>query len=305
MTDSTATASPAPEPPEDPPAGRPPLVRNADGRLLAGVAAALGRHLGVDANIVRLALVVLTFVGGAGILAYLAGWVLIPADGQGGNGRGVLLRAAILAGVLVLSALLAGGAFVLAALGGSTGVAIAVILAGLAIAVAGTQRRARWLAVPALCLALPAGFAGAAGVDLRGGFGEREIRPAALADLQAQHKLGAGSLLIDLRAVDFDGRTQDLEIDLGIGELEIVVPPGVCVGGRAQVGMGEVRILDRSDAGVDLDTTYGTPGGPRAGRLLLDADVGMGEISVRSAPAGPFHVPGDEHHRVDQAGCAG
>jgi phage shock protein PspC (stress-responsive transcriptional regulator) len=50
-------------------------------RKVAGVAGGLARHLDVDPIILRVALVVLVFFGGAGLLLYAAGWVLIPEDG--------------------------------------------------------------------------------------------------------------------------------------------------------------------------------------------------------------------------------
>jgi phage shock protein PspC (stress-responsive transcriptional regulator) len=60
----------------------PPLRRLLHARMLAGVAAGIADYLGVDATIVRIALVVLTFIGGAGIPIYLAGWLLIPEEGS-------------------------------------------------------------------------------------------------------------------------------------------------------------------------------------------------------------------------------
>jgi phage shock protein PspC (stress-responsive transcriptional regulator) len=50
--------------------------------MLAGVAAGIGSYLGVDAMFVRIALVVLTFFGGIGVLAYLACWLLVPEEGR-------------------------------------------------------------------------------------------------------------------------------------------------------------------------------------------------------------------------------
>ena len=54
-----------------------PVARRNDGRIVAGVAAGIGAHLGVDANVVRLAFVVLTLAGGLGLLLYGAGWLLM------------------------------------------------------------------------------------------------------------------------------------------------------------------------------------------------------------------------------------
>jgi phage shock protein PspC (stress-responsive transcriptional regulator) len=58
------------------------LRRPYDDRMLAGVAAGLARYFGVDTTIVRIAFVVLTVFGGAGIALYLAGLLLIPDEGS-------------------------------------------------------------------------------------------------------------------------------------------------------------------------------------------------------------------------------
>jgi phage shock protein C len=59
------------------------LRRSLDGRILGGVAAGLARYFAVDVAHVRIALVALSFLGGAGVPLYLAAWVLIPAEGSG------------------------------------------------------------------------------------------------------------------------------------------------------------------------------------------------------------------------------
>jgi len=64
------------------PAGRPPLRRAYDGRMLAGVAAGLADYFGVDVTIVRVAFAVFTFLGGAGVPLYLACLLLIPEEGS-------------------------------------------------------------------------------------------------------------------------------------------------------------------------------------------------------------------------------
>lgn len=58
-----------------------PLTRPREGRMLAGVAAGIAEYLRVDVTIVRIVIVVLCLVGGAGVPLYLAGWLLIPEEG--------------------------------------------------------------------------------------------------------------------------------------------------------------------------------------------------------------------------------
>jgi phage shock protein PspC (stress-responsive transcriptional regulator) len=73
-------------------ADRVPLRRPFEDRMLAGVAAGLARYFGVDVTIVRIAFVVLTVVGGAGIPLYLAGLLLIPEQGSDQSIAGSLIE---------------------------------------------------------------------------------------------------------------------------------------------------------------------------------------------------------------------
>lgn len=57
------------------------LVRRRDDRVFAGVASGLAAHFDIDPVLVRILFVIGVFAGGAGILAYLAGWLLIPEEG--------------------------------------------------------------------------------------------------------------------------------------------------------------------------------------------------------------------------------
>jgi phage shock protein C len=58
------------------------MERPAEGRMVAGVAAAMADYLDVDATIVRIVIATLTLFGGAGLGLYLAGWLLIPDEGE-------------------------------------------------------------------------------------------------------------------------------------------------------------------------------------------------------------------------------
>ncbi|HWM73787.1 MAG TPA: PspC domain-containing protein [Nocardioides sp.] len=56
------------------------LRRSRGDRKIAGVAGGLARHLDIDPIILRVALVVLIFFGGAGLLIYVAIWLLVPEE---------------------------------------------------------------------------------------------------------------------------------------------------------------------------------------------------------------------------------
>ena len=88
----TSTHRPQSDPDQAPaPIGRPPLRRAYNGRMLAGVCAGIADYLGVDVTIIRVAFAVFTFLGGAGIPAYLACLLLIPEEGSDQSIAGSLL----------------------------------------------------------------------------------------------------------------------------------------------------------------------------------------------------------------------
>jgi len=59
------------------------LVRSRDGRMLAGVCAGVAGYFGLDVTLVRVIWAVVSVItGGAGVLAYLVAWVIIPGEGQ-------------------------------------------------------------------------------------------------------------------------------------------------------------------------------------------------------------------------------
>lgn len=58
------------------------LERSDKDRWLAGVARGLASYAGIDPVIVRLTFAVLTIIGGAGPLLYLAAWLIMPAHGE-------------------------------------------------------------------------------------------------------------------------------------------------------------------------------------------------------------------------------
>jgi phage shock protein PspC (stress-responsive transcriptional regulator) len=322
------------------------LVRVKEGRVFGGVSAGLGRYFGLDPIIFRIGAVVLVLAGGAGLLAYLAAWLLIPdedapaepvagrnrwlvigavivllllswpfllgggallagigiplallvmagvlvwwfvsGEGPSGSAGDVARRAALGLGILVVCALIAIAGGWAAAAGGETVVAIAVIAAGVAILAGAFIRPMRWLILPAVSLALAAGIVSASGLDLHGGAGDREYRPASAADLQDEFQLGMGQLTVDLRSTDLPSGDVPLKLRLGIGETRVLVPDNVCVATDAQVGIGEVRMFGRHDGGLDVDVKDRPDAPPARTRLLLDADVGIGALRIGHSDA--------------------
>ena len=58
------------------------LRRSRSDKKVAGVAGGISRHLDIDPLITRVLLVVLFFFGGAGLIVYVACWLIVPLDGE-------------------------------------------------------------------------------------------------------------------------------------------------------------------------------------------------------------------------------
>ena len=59
------------------------LVRSRKGRMVAGICAGIADYSGLDVTLVRVIVTVVSIItGGAGALAYLAAWMIIPSEGE-------------------------------------------------------------------------------------------------------------------------------------------------------------------------------------------------------------------------------
>jgi phage shock protein PspC (stress-responsive transcriptional regulator) len=56
------------------------LYRSGNDRILGGVCGGIGEYFGLDPVLVRLGWIIFSIIFGAGILAYLIAWIIIPRN---------------------------------------------------------------------------------------------------------------------------------------------------------------------------------------------------------------------------------
>jgi phage shock protein PspC (stress-responsive transcriptional regulator) len=214
-------------------------------------------------------------------LAGLVVWRFATGERPQGNPRAVLRAMALGVALIILCVVLAFGAAWAVADGGDTVVAGIVIGAGLAlIAGAFLDGRARWLILPALAVALPAGVVSAADLDVTGGHGERTYRPATSDAVRSSYRLGAGKLVVDLRAANLTPGDHRVKVSLGVGEAQLLVPRDVCVSTDSHLGIGGVQAFDRDGGGIDFDWQDERRAPVGTARVVVDANVGIGAFTV-------------------------
>jgi hypothetical protein len=110
--------------------------------------------------------------------------------------------------------------------------------------------------------------------------GNHTFAPQTLAELEPSYEVGLGKLELDLTHLDFTGEIPDLEVNVGIGDATILLPPGVAVEVRGDVGIGRAEALGQSNEGIG--TSIGIhDDGAGAGHLDIELNVGLGSGQVR------------------------
>jgi phage shock protein PspC (stress-responsive transcriptional regulator) len=269
------------------------LERSSSDRMIAGVSGGLGRYFDLNAAFFRLGFVVLTFLGGAGILVYLAAVLVIPDEGKersiaaeavaGRRERPWPLVGLGLAGIALVVLLSRVSIWPVAGLGW-----VLVLLAGLAILGtydAGRGGRSvrllwRWLVgltITAVVIVVAAASVAVAWFDvsLGDGVGTRIEAPTSSAELKSSYELGIGNLRLDLSDIGPVTSETDVRAKVGVGELRIIVPRDVSVSANAHAKVGDVDVLSRHDAGRNAEVSTGS-----GGLLVIDATVGAGGIDI-------------------------
>ena len=162
--------------------------------------------------------------------------------------------------------------------------AVALLVVGGGLLVGAWVGRARWLIAVGLGLTLALGASVAArDAGLVDGVGERTWTPTG----DASYALGAGEAVLDLSALP-DRRQVDVDAEVGLGRLLVLVPEGTRVTGEAELGVGEMQLVEdgrRRDLNPDDDTevsrTFTFDGPVEGPQVELDLEVGMGQIEVR------------------------
>lgn len=186
-------------------------------------------------------------------------------------------------GPIVFGALLVwtGVAF-LAGLALQTGLAGGLLILGFGFVLGAFVGGSRALILPALVVAGALLVTGLIDIPLSGPVGRQHWVPADLADLEDSYEVSIGEAELDLRSVVIPaGERVPVTMSVGVGHLVVLVPRDAAIEVTTDVGAGEAVVLGETREGVGVTADQFAPGGTRSGTLVLDLQVGMGQIEVR------------------------
>jgi phage shock protein C len=276
------------------------LERSRSDRMLAGVCGGLARYFGIHPAFYRVGFVVLTLLGGAGILIYLAAVLVMPEEGKEDSFAARVLRERSdrpwpLVGLALVA--IAGAVLLSRATLWHAGVSWGfLLLAGAAILwvtrrsdAADDVRRVRRLirrfvialaVLFALLVTVVGIFIATVHVHFGSGTGDRVYVVNSTQNLDPDYKLGIGHLRLDLTNLQLPVGTTHVDARVDVGKLDVTVPPNVAVRVKSNVQFGQIDMFGESSNGHDVNRTFNTTG---VRVLELEAHVGAGDLNVQRA----------------------
>lgn len=275
--------------------------------MIAGVCGGLGRYFNVNPVFYRVGFVVLTLLGGAGLLIYGACLLVIPNEGEQDSIASDVLRnhrqrpialvglaLVAAAGIALLShislrihsdtfwvlVLVGGGVLLWSQRRPAPRAAPADAAPGTAVV---QPRRRGIVGIALAAVGLLVAAAVIAGIVFAGvyahlgdGVGHRHYRPLTVSALRHDYKVGVGDLQLDLSQLTLPAGATTVRVHVGIGRLHVTVPSGVTVRAKAHVSWGEAVLLGHDEDGHNVRADVG----PTGAQLVLATDVGIGQAEV-------------------------
>ena len=295
------------------------LERSRSDRMLAGVCGGLARYFGISAAFYRVGFVVLTILGGASILMYVAAILVIPDEGKEDSIAATVLRERRgrpwplvglglvgVAGIVLLSHVTfwphGDAAWVLLLIAG------ALILwvthyrqereatappppaddATRARAARDSQAVSRLfaaigigiLSLLALLLITGAIFASIFHVRVWDGVGSRHYVATSVSNLEGSYKLGIGGMTVDLRRLELPVGETAVSARVDVGNLRVLVPKNAALRITAEADAGHVDVLGRVGNGRDVDRSFANRWFANPAARLLIVNAHVGVGSV-------------------------
>jgi predicted membrane protein len=169
----------------------------------------------------------------------------------------------------------------LTGVGLTTALAVGLVILGLGFVLGSFVGGSRALIFPALLVAVALAMTAFIDIPFSGPIGEQYWSPATRTQLEEvdAYDVSMGEGTLDLSELVLLRRETSVTATVGLGHLVVLVPEDQDVSVNTEVGAGEVVVFGREQNGVGFETHDSFPGD--GATLILDLEVGMGQIEVR------------------------
>jgi hypothetical protein len=111
------------------------------------------------------------------------------------------------------------------------------------------------------------------------GVGDKDAHPTTFSDVQADYSYGVGSMVVDLRDVDFPAGVHHIDVDHGIGSAQVWLPAGVSYEVTGDTDIGDVDVIGETDGGFDNEVVATSNTASDATVVInLNVDIGYGRV---------------------------
>ncbi len=112
-------------------------------------------------------------------------------------------------------------------------------------------------------------------------FGNIKLSGADLNPDGIDAELGVGEIRIDLTGAIFGNKEHQMRVQVGIGEVKIILPKNIPISTKASVGIGVANLFGRRESGMGVDLNFVSEGyATAAKKLRITAGTGIGEIDI-------------------------
>ncbi len=111
------------------------------------------------------------------------------------------------------------------------------------------------------------------------GTGDKNVHPTAFSEVESEYSYGIGSMVVDLRDVDFPAGVHTIDIDHGIGSAQVWLPAGVNYEVAGETDIGDIDVFGVTEDGFNNQVEARSNTTSAATVVIdLNVDIGYGQV---------------------------
>jgi hypothetical protein len=111
------------------------------------------------------------------------------------------------------------------------------------------------------------------------GTGDKDAHPTTFTDVRTEYSYGIGSMVVDLRDVDFPAGVHHIDVDHGIGSAHVLLPADVSYKITGNTDIGDIDVLGETEDGFSNEVVA-TSNTTSDTTIVIDfnVDIGYGRV---------------------------